>query len=201
MTEHDEADHRRRNVLKTLAATGIAGAGLAGASGTSAAQGQGSQGGQGGGGFRRLRFDYETAGTFDDGTLFDGEDYSENVPEGFEAGEDAAFDGELILTDIEVNEAGELVASGRVKGRLEQNPTEQINETFEVILGLLEDILSILDSDPGECPILELEIQPIFLDLLGLQVETETIALDITAIAGEGNLLGNLLCAVAGLLD
>jgi hypothetical protein len=66
---------------------------------------------------------------------------------------------------------------------------------------LLEDILSILDFDPGECPILELESQPIFLDLLGLQVETETIALDITAIAGEGNLLGNLLCAVVGLLD
>jgi hypothetical protein len=34
----------------------------------------------------------------------------------------------------------------------------------------------------------------LFLDLLGLQIE-------ITAVPGAGNLLGNLLCAVARLLD
>lgn len=44
-------------------------------------------------------------------------------------------------------------------------------------------------------------IKPIFLDLLGLELETDTIELDLTAVAGAGNLLGDLLCAVAGLLD
>jgi hypothetical protein len=46
-----------------------------------------------------------------------------------------------------------------------------------------------------------LDIGPIFLDLLGLQVDLSEIVLDITAVPGPGNLLGNLLCSVAGLLD
>ena len=39
------------------------------------------------------------------------------------------------------------------------------------------------------------------LNLLGLMVHLDRIVLDITAQSGPGNLLGNLLCAVAGLLD
>ena len=42
---------------------------------------------------------------------------------------------------------------------------------------------------------------PLDLDLLGLQVHLDKVVLDITAVPGAGNLLGNLLCAVAGLLD
>ena len=51
------------------------------------------------------------------------------------------------------------------------------------------------------CEILHLDIGPIAVDLLGLQIDLSRIVLDITAEAGAGNLLGNLLCAVAGLLD
>ena len=51
------------------------------------------------------------------------------------------------------------------------------------------------------CPILHLVLGPIRLDLLGLVVKTNQIVLDITAVAGPGNLLGNLLCAVANLLN
>jgi hypothetical protein len=51
------------------------------------------------------------------------------------------------------------------------------------------------------CPILHLELGPLSLDLLGLQVNLNQVVLDITAVPGAGNLLGNLLCAVAGLLD
>lgn len=50
------------------------------------------------------------------------------------------------------------------------------------------------------CPILNLELGPINLDLLGLVVETSEICLDITAHQGEG-LLGDLLCGVANLLN
>jgi hypothetical protein len=42
---------------------------------------------------------------------------------------------------------------------------------------------------------------PLNLDLLGLVVTLDTVHLNITAQQGPGNLLGNLLCAVAGLLD
>ena len=39
------------------------------------------------------------------------------------------------------------------------------------------------------------------LDLLGLNVDLNQVVLNITAVPGAGNLLGNLLCSVAGLLD
>ena len=51
------------------------------------------------------------------------------------------------------------------------------------------------------CSILNLDLGPLNLDLLGLVIDLSAISLDITAVPGAGNLLGNLLCAVAGLLD
>jgi hypothetical protein len=53
----------------------------------------------------------------------------------------------------------------------------------------------------GSCKILTLDLGPLHLDLLGLVVDLNAIHLNITAQSGPGNLLGNLLCAVAGLLD
>ena len=51
------------------------------------------------------------------------------------------------------------------------------------------------------CGILDLTLGPLHLDLLGLVVDLNQVHLTITAEQGSGNLLGNLLCAVAGLLD
>jgi hypothetical protein len=51
------------------------------------------------------------------------------------------------------------------------------------------------------CPILNLVLGPLHLDLLGLVVDLNRVVLNLTAVSGPGNLLGNLLCAVAGLLD
>ncbi len=51
------------------------------------------------------------------------------------------------------------------------------------------------------CQILDLVLGPLDLNLLGLKVHLDTVKLNITAQGGPGNLLGNLLCAVAGLLD
>jgi hypothetical protein len=53
----------------------------------------------------------------------------------------------------------------------------------------------------GTCSILHLELGPLDLDLLGLQVHLSRIVLDVTAHTGPGNLLGNLLCSIAHLLD
>jgi len=51
------------------------------------------------------------------------------------------------------------------------------------------------------CPILHLQVGAIHLDLLGLVVDTSPICLQIDAMSGPGNLLGNLLCGVANLLN
>lgn len=54
---------------------------------------------------------------------------------------------------------------------------------------------------PAGCQILDLTLGPLHLDLLGLVVDLNQVHLTITAQPGSGNLLGNLLCAVAHLLD
>jgi hypothetical protein len=51
------------------------------------------------------------------------------------------------------------------------------------------------------CNILHLVLGPLDLNLLGLAVHLDRVVLDITANSGPGNLLGNLLCAVANLLN
>ena len=51
------------------------------------------------------------------------------------------------------------------------------------------------------CDVLNLVLGPLDLNVLGLEVHLQRVVLDIVAVAGAGQLLGNLLCAVAGLLD
>ena len=56
-------------------------------------------------------------------------------------------------------------------------------------------------SATGTCDILTLVLGPLHLDILGLTIDLNQVVLEIAATAGPGNLLGNLLCAIAGLLD
>ena len=51
------------------------------------------------------------------------------------------------------------------------------------------------------CDVLLLDLGPLHLDLLGLTVDLNRVILDVNAVAGGGNLLGNLLCGLLGLLD
>jgi len=53
----------------------------------------------------------------------------------------------------------------------------------------------------GSCQILDLVLGPLHLDLLGVVVTLNRVHLNITAVTGPGQLLGNLLCAVANLLN
>ena len=53
----------------------------------------------------------------------------------------------------------------------------------------------------ASCDILNLVLGPLDLNILGLQVHLNQVVLDIVGATGAGQLLGNLLCAVAGLLD
>ena len=56
-------------------------------------------------------------------------------------------------------------------------------------------------AEPQNCPVLHLELGPVDLDLLGLRVQLNQVVLDVDSVPEPGNLLGNLLCAVAHLLD
>ena len=68
-------------------------------------------------------------------------------------------------------------------------------------LGTATQAVTVRSRRAGACDILRLKLGPLDLNLLGLGVHLDQVVLDITAEQGPGNLLGNLLCAVAGLLD
>jgi hypothetical protein len=88
-----------------------------------------------------------------------------------------------------------LVASGTVSATLKGTTTTVPFSNVPVNLSLAPD-----QSGAGACPILDLSLAPITLDLLGLVVETSPICLQITAY-DDGGLLGDLLCSVANLLN
>jgi hypothetical protein len=60
---------------------------------------------------------------------------------------------------------------------------------------------SVVPSAARVCPVLNLVLGPLDLDILGLVVHLDRVVLRIVAQSGAGQLLGNLLCSVAGLLD
>lgn len=107
-----------------------------------------------------------------------------------------AFTGELsnLATDV----VGDVVQlSGTITGT--GLPTGGTSFTAPI-----QDLTTGGTDGPGNragCSILNLDLGPLNLDLLGLVVDLSAISLDVTAVPGAGNLLGNLLCAVAGLLD
>ena len=84
--------------------------------------------------------------------------------------------------------------------------TGTLSGTFTPIVGSAQTIANQTITIPltgftGTCTILSLHTGPIDLSVLGLNVNLAPIDLVITATAAPGNLLGNLLCAVAHLLD
>lgn len=114
------------------------------------------------------------------------------------------FSGTLSITEFAYDEVEGLLASGQIVGTYTDalGVTTQITQSFSNIPATLaQGGVSAQSSHNDGCQILFLELGPIFLDLLGLQIDLSQIVLDITAVPGAGNLLGNLLCAVAGLLD
>jgi hypothetical protein len=104
------------------------------------------------------------------------------------------FIGTFTLDKFDVVD-GKLVAIGKLTGTLTNALGAIIGTIVDLVLSLL------VTGHQGTCDILHLELGPIDLDLLGLMVHLDKIVLDITAQSGPGNLVGNLLCAVAHLLD
>jgi hypothetical protein len=96
--------------------------------------------------------------------------------------------------------AGKLVSVGTLSGRVADRRVTRRNVMMPARLSSAANGAQ-LPPLPNSCQILNLVLGPIHLDLLGLVVRTNQINLRIDAQRGPGNLLGNLLCAITGILD
>ena len=94
-----------------------------------------------------------------------------------------------------VDRGGQVQAVGLLTGRMRDANGELIGRVTDKRVRMPVSALQ------ATCDILHLELGPLDLDLLGLVVHVDKIVIDIDAVPGAGNLLGNLLCAIAGLLD
>jgi hypothetical protein len=99
-------------------------------------------------------------------------------------------------------QAGSLVAVGTLHSVLTDSAGKQV--------GTADTPVTLPVQLPGAgsglaaavvCNVLHLVLGPLDLNLLGLVVHLNTVVLDITAVPGAGNLLGNLLCAITNLLN
>jgi hypothetical protein len=99
------------------------------------------------------------------------------------------FTGTLNITEVAA-EGGRLLGNGTLVGTADGAPVSQ---------GFQAQDLGI--SAARSCDILNLDLGPLHLDLLGLVVDLAPVHLDITGLTGNGKLVGNLLCAITGLLD
>src|SRR5215218_10418900 len=106
-----------------------------------------------------------------------------------------------------VAKGGKLYSVGTVKGKLGSKRVSKDNVRLPAAVGNASggaraSQLPLPPLPPGNpCSVLALNLGPINLNLLGLVVRTNEIQLRIDAVQGPGNLLGNLLCAITGILN
>ena len=93
-----------------------------------------------------------------------------------------------------------LYAVGTLKGRLKGRRVTKNNVRVPASLARPASAAQIPPT-PNACQILNLTLQPIDLNLLGLRLRTSRIDLRLEGVPGAGNLLGNLLCGITGILD
>jgi hypothetical protein len=115
------------------------------------------------------------------------------------------FKGTLAI-DRFATRNGKMVAIGTLKGTVRKNgKTKRVKPRTVAVPAALTGAggakASQIPPIPGACTILNLSIAPINLNLLGLSVRTNQIDLRIDAVPGAGNLLGNLLCGITGILN
>jgi hypothetical protein len=105
------------------------------------------------------------------------------------------LNGVFTITSFTTNTAGQLVANGTFSG----NYTDPSGVTTAISQAASSVVTN--QATGGGCQILDLVLGPLNLNLLGLVVHLDTVHLNITAVPGPGNLLGNLLCGIANLLN
>ena len=112
------------------------------------------------------------------------------------------FQGTATITGFAVD-GDHVVAVGTISGIA--NGTQSVLTTFSAPVtqptaAAAADALAVQPA--AVCQILNLVLGPLHLNILGLVIDIPNpIVLNITAVPGAGNLLGNLLCGVANLLN
>ena len=116
-----------------------------------------------------------------------------------------SFKGRVVNPEVTYSPTRDVL---KVSGTLRGTLSKASGETLDISKQFTTRAVAQTGTDTGglntaatSCSILKLDIGAMHLDLLGLVVDLAPIHLDVTAVPGAGNLLGNLLCAVAGLLD
>ena len=106
---------------------------------------------------------------------------------------------------------GALVANGQLNGTV----TDTAGKVRTIVTSIAWPVASAGSAEAADaaascdtaaettraCDILNLVLGPLHLDLLGLVIDLNQVVLNITGTTGAGDLLGNLLCAITGLLD
>jgi hypothetical protein len=124
--------------------------------------------------------------------LTDGGSSAEQVePEGSEQ-EEAEQAEESEQAEQTESEESEQTESAQETSEAEQESEDRRRED------LTAD--GIANADQGT-EVLFLDLRGLNLNLLGLDVSLSELVLDVSAVEGDGNLLGNLLSSVTGLLD
>jgi len=98
------------------------------------------------------------------------------------------------------HKGSKLFAVGTLKGKLKGRRVTKNNVRVPASLARPASAAQIPPT-PNACQILNLTLQPIDLNLLGLRLRTSRIDLRLEGVPGAGNLLGNLLCGITGILD
>ena len=91
---------------------------------------------------------------------------------------------------------GQLMANGNLTSTITNIATGAVQTVTQAVSVPVNTAAS-----SGSCAILHLTLGPLDLNLLGLTVHLNQVVLNIDAVPGAGNLLGNLLCSVANLLN
>ena len=133
------------------------------------------------------------------------------MPARFPSGEQAVFTGFFTASRVEVVTDGttgkrQLKVFGTLTGKVTRQDRTEVGIPATEVSGIVRRAdgggsKSAFRPTQASCDILFLDLGPIHLDLLGLVLDVSEIVIDLNGVTGGGNLLGNLLCALLGLLD
>ena len=121
---------------------------------------------------------------------------------------DQRFRGTLSVQQFQ-QQGGSIVAVVKVTGKVNKEGkkgSKRVSKTATVPVALPGLSAAAVGSQAGvhaqaTCQLLNLVLGPIDLNLLGLKLHVDRIVINLMAESGPGNLLGNLLCSIANLLN
>lgn len=111
-----------------------------------------------------------------------------------------SFVGSFTPTGFDA-QGGHLMVTGLVQGTFTDlaGKATQVSQTVTTTAAAAPNTMAGGGGDG--CDVVNLVLGPLHLDVLGLNVDLNQVVLDIVAQSGAGKLVGNLLCAITGLLD